>query len=97
MPQATQAAFDARVGVDDESLAGIKPVSAAASGEIRIAIHDDLTSVEREWRAFEQIADCTVFSEFLTGLRPGSATSASATAFFRPSSPAATARDSCCV
>src|SRR6185295_17273844 len=64
MPQATQAAFDARVGVDDESLAGTKPVTAAASGDIRITIHDDLASVEREWRAFEQVADCTVFQSF---------------------------------
>src|SRR5689334_1557421 len=63
MPQATQAAFDARVGVDDESLAGAKPV-AAAPVEIRIAIHGDLASVEHEWRAFEQVADCTVFQSF---------------------------------
>jgi len=64
MPQATQAAFDARVGVDNESLAGMKPVSVAASGDIRLAIHDGLASVEREWRAFEQVADCTVFQSF---------------------------------
>ena len=62
MPQATQAAFDARVGVEDESLAGARPASAA--GDIRIAIHDDLASVERDWRAFEKIADGTVFQSY---------------------------------
>lgn len=64
MPQATQAAFDARVGAGDEQLAGAKPASVAAPVDIRIAIHGDLASVEREWRAFEQVADCTVFQSF---------------------------------
>jgi CelD/BcsL family acetyltransferase involved in cellulose biosynthesis len=64
MPQATQAAFDARVDADDESLTGMKPISAVALDEIRIALHGDLASVEREWRAFEQVADCTVFQSF---------------------------------
>ena len=61
MPQATQAAFDARVGVEDESLAGARP--AVAIG-VRLAIHDDLAAVERDWRAFEQIADGTVFQSY---------------------------------
>jgi CelD/BcsL family acetyltransferase involved in cellulose biosynthesis len=60
MPQATQAAFDARVGVDDERLTG---AATSASG-IRIALHGDLASVERDWRAFEKIADGTVFQSF---------------------------------
>jgi CelD/BcsL family acetyltransferase involved in cellulose biosynthesis len=64
MPQATQAAFDARVGVGDESLAGAKPSAAAAPIDIRITIHGDLASVERDWRAFEQTADSTVFQSF---------------------------------
>jgi CelD/BcsL family acetyltransferase involved in cellulose biosynthesis len=62
MPQATQAAFDARVGIDDGSLSGARP--AAAATEIRIALHDDLASVERDWRAFEQVAAGTVFQSF---------------------------------
>jgi CelD/BcsL family acetyltransferase involved in cellulose biosynthesis len=62
MPQATQAAFDARVGVEVQSPAGVRPASAAA--DIRVAIHDDLASVERDWRAFEKIADGTVFQSF---------------------------------
>ena len=60
MPQATQAAFDARVGVDDE----VRGLARAAATEIRIALHDDLASVERDWRAFEQTADGTVFQSF---------------------------------
>jgi CelD/BcsL family acetyltransferase involved in cellulose biosynthesis len=62
MPQATQAAFDARVGADEETLSGAQP--AAVATEIRIALHDDLTSIERDWRAFEQVADGTVFQSF---------------------------------
>lgn len=60
MPQATQAAFDARVGVEDGSLAGARP---AVDG-VRLAIHDDLAAVERDWRAFEKIADGTVFQSY---------------------------------
>ena len=62
MPQATRAAFDARVGVDDKALGGATP--AAAATEVRTALHDDLASVERDWRAFEQVADGTVFQSF---------------------------------
>ncbi len=39
-------------------------LSVAAPVEIRIAIHGDLASVEHDWRAFEQVADCTVFQSF---------------------------------
>ena len=60
MPQATQAAFDARVGVEDGSLAGARP---AVDG-VRLAVHDDLAAVERDWRAFEKIADGTVFQSY---------------------------------
>src|SRR6185436_20371383 len=42
MPQATQAAFDARVGADHEQLSGARP--AAAAGDIRIELHEDLGS-----------------------------------------------------
>jgi CelD/BcsL family acetyltransferase involved in cellulose biosynthesis len=62
MSQATQAAFDARVGVDEGRFTGAP--SAAAATEIRIALHDDLAAVERDWRAFEKIADGTVFQSF---------------------------------
>jgi CelD/BcsL family acetyltransferase involved in cellulose biosynthesis len=62
MPQATQAAFEGRVGIDDGSLSGAQ--TAAIATEIRIALHDDLTSIERDWRAFERVADGTVFQSF---------------------------------
>jgi CelD/BcsL family acetyltransferase involved in cellulose biosynthesis len=63
MPQATPAAaFDARVGIDDERLTGA--LSGAGATDIRIALHDDLASVERDWRAFEKVADGTAFQSF---------------------------------
>ena len=62
MPQATPTAFDARVGIDDERRAGAP--SAAAAADVRIALHEDLASLERDWRAFEKIADGTVFQSF---------------------------------
>lgn len=64
MPQATQAAFDARVGIDDESLAGAKGPSTAAPVDIDITVHGDLASIEHEWRAFERVADGTPFQSF---------------------------------
>ena len=64
MPQATQAAFDARSGIDDGSVAGAKQASATAPVEVHIAIHGDLASIESEWRAFERVADCTPFQTF---------------------------------
>jgi len=63
MPQATQAAFDARVGLhDDVALDDAR--GAAAVGGVRLFFHHDLNAVEREWRAFEQVADGTVFQSF---------------------------------
>jgi CelD/BcsL family acetyltransferase involved in cellulose biosynthesis len=62
MPQATQAAFDARVGFNEESLIG--RVSAAASSAVRLAVHENLAAIEQDWRAFEQAADGTVFQSF---------------------------------
>jgi CelD/BcsL family acetyltransferase involved in cellulose biosynthesis len=34
------------------------------ASEIRLAIHDDLGTVEERWRQFERDADCTVFQAF---------------------------------
>ena len=64
MPQATQAAFDARIGFGEESPAEAGRLSAAAQSDIRIAVHEDLAAIERDWRAFEQTADGTVFQSF---------------------------------
>ena len=36
----------------------------AGLGGIRIAVYEDLAAIERDWRAFEQIADGTVFQTF---------------------------------
>jgi CelD/BcsL family acetyltransferase involved in cellulose biosynthesis len=62
MPLATQAAFGAPAGTAGEAPAGVS--SASASSDFRLTIHHDLAAVESEWRAFEQIADCTVFQSF---------------------------------
>src|SRR5262245_4727123 len=45
------------------------PVDAARAGHsvwppINIVVHDDLTSIEPEWRRFQESADCTVFQTF---------------------------------
>jgi CelD/BcsL family acetyltransferase involved in cellulose biosynthesis len=32
--------------------------------DIQLAVYDDLAAIERDWRAFEQHADCTVFQTF---------------------------------
>src|SRR5688572_4453068 len=63
MPQATQAAFDARLELDKESAVEARRPFALPS-DIRLAVHEDLTAIEEEWRAFEVIADGTVFQSF---------------------------------
>ena len=64
MPQATQAAFDARVGLDEEALTEIRRAPVAVPGALRLAVHESLAAIEQDWRAFEQIADGTVFQTF---------------------------------
>ena len=63
---ATHAAFNAPVGdIDDESVLDRPRAFVNAPGpDIRISIHGDLADVEREWRAFQTIADCTVFQSY---------------------------------
>lgn len=39
-------------------------VAAGAYAPIALSVHDDLAAVERDWRAFEQTADCTVFQTY---------------------------------
>ena len=66
MTQATQAALHVRRDLDLEAVSD-DPRAVAASArrpDVRLSIHDDLSSVERDWRAFEQHADCTVFQSF---------------------------------
>jgi CelD/BcsL family acetyltransferase involved in cellulose biosynthesis len=62
--QATQAAFDTRVDLDEERPAETRRAPAATQGDVRLAVHEDMASVERDWRAFERVADCTVFQSF---------------------------------
>ena len=64
MAQAVPARLDAHFDVDT-ALYRTQPASpGTALGDVRIAIYEDLTAVEREWRAFEPHADCTVFQSF---------------------------------
>lgn len=64
MAQAVPARLDAHFDVDPtmDGTQALPP--AAALGDIRIAVYEDLAAVEREWRAFETHADCTVFQSF---------------------------------
>lgn len=39
-------------------------IDVEALPDVRLSIHEDLPAVEREWCAFEQRADCTVFQSF---------------------------------
>jgi CelD/BcsL family acetyltransferase involved in cellulose biosynthesis len=64
MPQATQAAFDARIELDESEFAETGRIPAAAINGISIKIYGDPSAIEAEWRAFEQFADCTVFQSY---------------------------------
>ena len=64
MTQATQAAFDARVKFDEQQLVELRRPSVAAHGDVRLSVHEDMATIEQDWRAFEQIADGTVFQSF---------------------------------
>lgn len=65
----TQVMFEGRI----EGVLGTAPepheetlATAAPGGDLQIdlALHDDLAAIEKEWRAFEERADCTVFQTF---------------------------------
>ncbi len=64
MARAVPAQLDAHFGVDPavDRTQTLSP--AAALGDIRIAIYQDLAPVARDWRAFEPYADGTVFQSF---------------------------------
>src|SRR6185312_15295716 len=66
MNQVTQAAFHAAPDVDLEAApteARARTTGATAS-DISLTLHRDLVGIERDWRAFEDEADCTVFQTF---------------------------------
>jgi CelD/BcsL family acetyltransferase involved in cellulose biosynthesis len=64
MAQAVPARLDAHFDGDPaiQRTQALSP--AAALGDVRIAVYEDLAAIEREWRAFEPDADCTVFQSF---------------------------------
>lgn len=63
MAQAVPARLDAHVGVNPAATRS-QMAPAVAFGDIRIAVYDDLAAIERDWRAFEPLADGTVFQCF---------------------------------
>lgn len=64
MTQAVHAAFDARHDIDARSTSDRARSPAVAKPEVRVSIHGDIAELERDWRAFERIADCTVFQTY---------------------------------
>ena len=64
MAQATHAAFDTQHGIDSRRASSRPRASAIGTHDMRLTIHNDLASIERDWRAFERDADCTVFQTF---------------------------------
>ena len=65
MAQAVPARLDAHFGVDPPAADRTQARSpAAALGDIRIAVYEDLSAIEQDWRAFEPHADGTVFQSF---------------------------------
>jgi CelD/BcsL family acetyltransferase involved in cellulose biosynthesis len=66
MAPATHARLTADVGVDLRASANDARarVAGVVVDDVRLAVYEDLSAIEREWRAFEQHADCTVFQTF---------------------------------
>jgi len=64
MAQAVPARLDMHFGVNPPAADRAEARSPAALGDIRIAVYEDLSAIERDWRAFEPHADCTVFQSF---------------------------------
>ena len=53
-----------RVAVETSPVARMVAAARSARGRITLSLHDDLESVEAEWRRFEETADCTVFQSY---------------------------------
>jgi CelD/BcsL family acetyltransferase involved in cellulose biosynthesis len=49
---------------DAPPLAWVAPATSGKPAGIALTLHHDLASAERDWRAFEQVADCTPFQTF---------------------------------
>jgi CelD/BcsL family acetyltransferase involved in cellulose biosynthesis len=65
MTLATQAAFDRHVEAGATDRVGViaRPAAGLPAG-LRLSYHDNLADVEKDWRGFEQGADCTAFQTF---------------------------------
>jgi CelD/BcsL family acetyltransferase involved in cellulose biosynthesis len=69
MAQAVPARLDAHFGVDPPATERMQVLAqglapSAVPADIRITVYEDLTAIERDWRAFEPHADGTVFQSF---------------------------------
>jgi len=65
MAQAIPSRLDAHFGVDPPAADDAPALSpAAVPGDLRLAVYEDLSAIERDWRGFEPQADCTVFQSF---------------------------------
>ena len=68
MAQASQALLNAKFETDSytqlDSFAARISSATATSSDVRLFVHDDLSKIERDWRAFELHADCTVFQTY---------------------------------
>ena len=65
MAQAVPARLEAHFDVGRPAAEGTHLLSPVAGlGGIRIAVYEELSAVEHDWRAFEAHADCTVFQNF---------------------------------
>jgi CelD/BcsL family acetyltransferase involved in cellulose biosynthesis len=64
MTPASQAAFDARHGIDTDAAAEWRGVPVPAKHDLKISIAGELAPVEADWRALEAVADCTAFQTF---------------------------------
>jgi CelD/BcsL family acetyltransferase involved in cellulose biosynthesis len=49
---------------DAPPLAWTGPAAFGKPGDIELSLHRDMASAEKDWRAFEQTADCTPFQTF---------------------------------
>jgi CelD/BcsL family acetyltransferase involved in cellulose biosynthesis len=66
----TQAMFEGQIeselGADPDGHLYATPVTGSSAGRphVDLSLHHDLASIENDWRAFEDSADCTVFQTF---------------------------------
>jgi CelD/BcsL family acetyltransferase involved in cellulose biosynthesis len=66
MAQLVHARLDAHFAAGDPAAADYARARSqqALLGEISLTVYEDMPAIEREWREFEQRADCTVFQTF---------------------------------